>query len=249
MAGHSQFKNIMFRKGAQDAKRAKIFTKIIREIISAAKGGTPDPAINPRLRTAIQWARKENMPSDKIDNAIKRGSGAVDADNFEAIRYEGYGAGGVAVIVEALTDNRNRTASEVRAAFTKGGGNLGETGSVNFMFDRVGMILFPAKISTEDAMLEAAIDAGAENCTSSDAGHEITTTPESFIEVREVLEKRFGAPESAKILWQPKTTTAVNEEQARSLLKMIDTLEDNDDVQEVFANYEVPEDILQKLSA
>ena len=249
MAGHSQFKNIMHRKGAQDAKRAKKFTKIIREIITAAKSGLPDPNSNPRLRAAIQAARVENMPRDKIENAIKRGSGAADTENYEEIRYEGYGPGGVAVIVEALSDNRNRTASEVRAAFTKYGGNLGETGSVNFMFDRVGLITYPLSAASEDAMLEAAIEAGAENCESSETGHSITTTVEGFIDVREALEKSFSAPESAKLTWLPKNTTPINEEQAKSLLKMIDVLEDSDDVQEVFSNFDISADIIEKLSA
>ena len=174
MAGHSQFKNIMVRKGKQDAKRAKVFTKVSREIIAACKTGMPDAAANPRLRAAIAWAREENMPRDKIDAAIKRGTGNTDADQFEAIRYEGYGAGGVAVIVQALTDNRNRTAAEVRSIFTKCGGNLGEPGSVAFMFEYVGMVAFDASVSGEDAMLEAAIDAGADNCESSPDGHLIT---------------------------------------------------------------------------
>lgn len=249
MAGHSQFKNIMHRKGKQDAKKAKIFTKIQRELIVAAKTGLPDPNFNPRLRAAIQAARQENMPRDRIENTIKRATGQTDAENYEEIRYEGYGPGGVAVIVEALTDNRNRTASEVRSAFTKAGGNLGETGSVNFMFDHAGQIIFTHDICTDDAMFEAALDAGAENAESSAEQHVVTTTLEQFIPVREALEKRFGAPESAKMAWLPKTTTPVTEEQAASLLKLIDTLEDNDDVQEVYANFEVSDAILAKLSA
>lgn len=249
MAGHSQFKNIMHRKGAQDAKRAKVFTKITREIITAMKSGMPDPAANPRLRAAIQMARLENMSNDKIQAAMKRGSGAMDTENYDEIRYEGYGTGGVAVIVEALTDNRNRTASEVRSTFTKYGGNLGETGSVGFMFDKVGAIAYAAKTASEEAMLEAAIDAGADNCESTDAGHTITCAPENFGEVRDALEKKFGAPESAKIIWQPKNTTPVDEEQAKQLLKMIEVLEDSDDVQNVYANFDISADILEKLSA
>ena len=249
MAGHSQFKNIMHRKGAQDAKRAKVFTKITREIITAVKSGMPDPASNPRLRAAIQMARLENMSNEKVQAAIKRGSGANDTENYDEIRYEGYGPGGVAVIVEALTDNRNRTASEVRSSFTKYGGNLGETGSVAFMFDKVGALTYPAKAASEDAMLEAAIDAGADNCESSEAGHTITCAPENFGEVRDALEKTFGQPESAKIIWQPKNTTPVDEEQAKQLLKMIEVLEDSDDVQQVYCNFDISADILEKLSA
>ena len=248
MAGHSQFKNIMVRKGKQDALRGKVFTKIIREIISAAKGGAPDPATNPRLRTAILWAREENMPRDKIDAAIKRGAGNSDADNFETIRYEGYGAGGVAVIVQALTDNRNRTAPDIRSTFVKNGGHLGEPGSVAFMFGHVGLILYAATAASVDAMLEAAIDAGADNCESSAEGHVITTSTEGFIAVREALEKAFGAAASAKLSWQPKMTSAVNEEQGKQIVKLIETLEDNDDVQEVFTNVELPESLVQAMA-
>ena len=249
MAGHSQFKNIMRRKGAQDAKKAKIFTKIMREINAACKAGMPDPAHNPRLRAAVLKARQENISKDRIDDAIKRMSGQAGSDNYEEVRYEGYGSGGVAVIVEALTDNRNRTASEVRSAFTKFGGNLGESGSVNFMFDRIGVITYPAGKADEETMLEAAIETGAENCESDKSQHQITCSPESFGHVRDALEKKFGEPQSAKLTWVPKTGAPVNEEQAQSLLKMIDMLEDNDDVQEVFANYEIAEDVLERLSA
>ena len=249
MAGHSQFKNIMHRKGKQDAARAKIFTKLQREIIVSAKNGMPDPAMNPRLRAAIQAARQENMPRDRIENAIKIASGPSNTDHFDEIRYEGYGPGGVAVIVEALTDNRNRTASEVRAAFGKAGGNLGETGAVSFMFDRVGHITFPKKVSTDDAMLEAAIEAGAENCESGAEHHTVTTAPEQFMEAREQLEKKFGAPESAKLIWAPKNGTPVSDEHAAGLFKMIEALEDSDDVQEVFANFEISDEAMEKLSA
>jgi YebC/PmpR family DNA-binding regulatory protein len=249
MAGHSQFKNIMVRKGAQDAKRGKLFTKIGREIISACKSGNPDPATNPRLRGAIQWARKENMTRDRIEAAIKRGSGNVEADNYEEIRYEGYGAGGVAIIVQALTDNRNRTAPEIRSAFSKFGGAMGESGSVSFMFDHVGQIIYPLGISTIDGMFETAIEVGAENCEADAEHHIITCSMEQFGHVRDGLEKKFGAPESAKMLWQPKNTVPVDEEQAKPLLKLIEILEDNDDVQEVFSNFEISDAILQKLSA
>jgi YebC/PmpR family DNA-binding regulatory protein len=249
MAGHSQFKNIMFRKGKQDAARAKIFTRLTREIIVAAKNGAPDPNMNPRLRAAIIAARAENMPKDRIENAIKRGSGADTGENYEEIRYEGYGIGGVAVIIEAMTDNRNRTAPELRSIFSKYGGNLGETGSVSFMFDHVGHITYPAATASEDAMLEAAIEAGAENCESGEEGHLITTTMEDLHAVRDALEAKFGTPESAKFVWVPKTLTPLGEEQAKTLLKMLETLEENDDVQHVFANYDISDEVMQKLSA
>lgn len=249
MAGHSQFKNIMHRKGAKDAKKGKILTKVAREIISACKTGIPDPNSNPRLRSAIQWARQENMTRDKIEAAIKRGSGNVDTDNFEPVRYEGYGPGGTALIIQALTDNRNRTASDIRSTLTKFGGNLGETGSVGFMFDHVGLIVYPAAAAEEDAMLEAALEAGADDCQFDGSRHAITCTQESFIAARDALEKKFGQAESAKITWQPKSTVAVAEEQARQLLKLIDTLEDFDDVQEVFSNFEIPETLMQALAS
>ncbi len=249
MAGHSQFKNIMRRKDAQDAKKAKIFTKVVREINAALRLGMPDPAHNPRLRAAILKAREANINKDKIDDAIKRASGPAGGPDYVEIRYEGYGPGGVAVIVEALTDNRNRTAPDIRAAFAKAGGNLGESGSVSFMFDRVGVITYPASKTNEDAMLDAVIEAGAENCESNKEQHQITCSPESFGQVRDALEKKFGEPQSAKLTWLPKTTAPINEEQARSLLKMLDVLEDNDDVQEVFANYEIAEDVMERLSA
>lgn len=249
MAGHSQFKNIMHRKGAQDKKKAKIFTKIMREIISAAKTGMPDPANNPRLRAAVQWAREENMPRDRIEGAIKRGSGETSTENYESVRYEGYGPGGVAVIVEALTDNRNRTAPEIRSAFSKAGGALGESGSVSFMFDYVGYIRYPMAVASEEKMFEAALEAGAENCENDGAQHSITCAQSDFGSVRDALEKAFGTAESAKLTWIPKNTVPVNEEVAQVLLKLIDTLEDNDDVQEVFSNFEIPESLLDKLSA
>jgi YebC/PmpR family DNA-binding regulatory protein len=249
MAGHSQFKNIMRRKGAQDAKRAKLFTKVVREINAACKTGMADPAHNPRLRAAVLKARQENISNDKINEAIKRASGQGQTDNYEEVRYEGYGPGGVAVIAEALTDNRNRTASEVRAAFTKFGGNLGADGSVSFMFDRVGLITYSASKAGEDAMLEAVLETGADNCESDKEQHTVTCSPENFGQVRDGLEKKFGEPKSAKLTWLPKTGAPVNEDQARALLKMIDMLEDNDDVQEVYANYEIAEELLERLSA
>jgi YebC/PmpR family DNA-binding regulatory protein len=249
MAGHSHFKNVMRRKGAQDAKKGKVLTKVQREIISACKAGSADPASNPRLRAAVQWAREENMPRDRIEAAIKRGSGATDTDNYEPVRYEGYGAGGVAVIVQALTDNRNRTASEVRSIFTKCSGNLGEPGSVSFMFDYVGVITYAAAIASEEGMFEAAIDAGAEDCGFDGQIHTITCTLENFTSLRDKLEKRFGAPISAKMAWVPKNTVPVSTEQAESIIKLIETLEDNDDVQEVFSNFEMPEAMMAALSA
>lgn len=249
MAGHSQYKNIMHRKGAQDAKKAKQFTKIVKEIVVAAKNGIPDPNMNPRLKSAIVAARAANMPKDKIEGAIKKATGAGDTESYEEIRYEGYGPGGVAIMVEALTDNRNRTAPEIRSAFTKYGGNLGETGSVAFSFSKVGIIEYAAKAASADAMLEAAIEAGADSCDSSEFGHEIVTTPEAFSAARDFLIAKFGDPAEAKLTWKPVSTIAVNEDQARSLMKLIDVLEDNDDVQNVVANYEMSEEVMRKLSA
>ncbi|MBL27070.1 MAG: YebC/PmpR family DNA-binding transcriptional regulator [Rhodospirillaceae bacterium] len=248
MAGHSQFKNIMYRKGAQDAKRAKVFTKLIRELTTSARSGA-DPAANPRLRSAIIAARQANMPKDTMERAIKRGEGGGDDVNYEEIRYEGYGTGGVAVIVEALTDNRNRTASEVRAAFNKYNGNLGETGSVNFMFERIGLIRYPASTASADDMLEAAVEAGADDCSSDAESHEVTCAPDSFSEVRDSLSDRFGDAETARLEWRPLNTIEIDEDQAQTLMKMIEVLEDNDDVQMVSANYEVSDAVLQKLSA
>lgn len=249
MAGHSQFKNIMRRKGAQDAKRGKLFTKIIREVIVAAKSGAPDIDMNPKLRAAVLKARAENMPKDKIEAAIAKGSGAGDAENYEAIRYEGYGPGGVAIIVEVLTDNRNRTAPEMRSAFTKAGGNLGETGSVNYMFDRVALIEYPAAQIVEDAMLEAAIDAGADNCESDSELHHITCAVEQFASVRDALAAKFGDPKTAQLTWVPNITTSADAATAEAIMKLVEVLEDNDDVQEVFTNIELAEGDAAKLSA
>ncbi|HVO00633.1 MAG TPA: YebC/PmpR family DNA-binding transcriptional regulator [Candidatus Cybelea sp.] len=249
MAGHSQFKNIMYRKGAQDAKRAKVFTKIIRELTVAAKTGQADPNANPRLRAAIIAARQANMPRDTMERAIKRGAGGEDNTAYDEVRYEGYGPGGIALIIEALTDNRNRTASEIRALFSKAGGNLGETNSVSFMFERKGVILYPAKAASGDAMFEAALEAGADNVDSTAAGHEITCAPDDFSAVRDGLEAKFGEAAEAKLQWRPMNTTLVEGDAADSLLKLIDALEDNDDVQNVYANYEVSDETLQRLSA
>jgi YebC/PmpR family DNA-binding regulatory protein len=249
MAGHSQFKNIMYRKGAQDAKRAKVFTKIIRELTVAAKTGLPDPAANPRLRAAVVAAREANMPKDTMERAIKRGAGGGDDTSFEEVRYEGYGPGGVALIIEALTDNRNRTAGEIRTALAKHGGNLGETNSVSFMFERKGVILYPAKAANAEAMFEAALDAGADNVETDAGGHEITSAPEDFAGVRDALEAKFGQAREAKLQWRPLNTVPVEGDAADSLLKLIDVLEDNDDVQVVSANFEMSDDTLAKLTA
>jgi YebC/PmpR family DNA-binding regulatory protein len=249
MAGHSQFKNIMHRKGAQDARRARAFAKLIREITVSAKAGLPDPAANPRLRAAVTAAYKSNMSKDTVDRAIKKAAGAGAGDDYMDVRYEGYGAYGVAVIVEALTDNRNRTASDVRSAFSKHGGALGETNSVSFMFTRLGVIRYMAATASADAMLEAAIEAGAENVESDAEAHEITCTVEDFFAVRDLLEHRFGAPEEAKLDWRPTTTVTLDEERAASVLKLMDALEENDDVQNVYANFDIPDAVLQRLSA
>ena len=248
MAGHSQFKNIMHRKGRQDKMKSKLFGKLAREITVSAKLGLPDPAMNPRLRAAIIAARAENMPKDNIDRAIKKAVGG-DAENYDEIRYEGYGPGGVAVIVEVLTDNRNRTAGEVRASFTKSGGNLAETGAVSFMFDHVGVVEFDAEVAGADAMLEAAIDAGAEDVVSSEGGHEIYTTQDSLRDVAKALEAKFGEARKAALVWKPQNTVAVNDDQGEKLLKLIETLNEHDDVQNVYANFEVSDALMSKMSA
>ena len=248
MAGHSQFKNIMRRKGAQDIKRGKIFTKIAREIIVAAKGG-PDINFNAKLRTVVIKARQTGMPKDRIEAAIAKGSGTGAIDNYDAVRYEGYGPGGTAIIVDALTDNRNRTASDLRSIFTKNDGNMGESGSVGFMFDHVGQIEYPAEKILEDAMLEAAIDAGADNCETAEGTHTITTSFESLGAVRDALQKQFGDANSAKHLFLAKITSTVSAEDAQSLMDLVEALEDHDDVQEVYTNADFSGDVLAKLSA
>lgn len=248
MAGHSQFANIKHRKGAQDAKKAKIFTKLIREITVAAKSGQPDPNFNPRLRNALIEARTKNLPRDRIEAAIKKATSTAGGDNFDEIRYEGYAPGGIAIIAEALTDNRNRTASEVRSIFTKMGGALGETGSVGFMFDHVGMIQFDGKVASEEQMFEAAIEAGADEVESNAEIHVIITTPENFAATRDALITKFGDPLSAKLDWKAKNTIEVADlESAQKLIKMIDLLEDCDDVQNVTGNYVFSEEVLAKL--
>lgn len=248
MAGHSQFKNIMHRKGAQDKKRAKVFTKLIREITVSAKTGLPDPQANPRLRAAISAARIANMPKDTIDRAIKKAIGGDDAATYEEIRYEGYGPAGVAVIVEVLTDNRNRTASEVRAAFSKYAGALGETNSVSFMFDRLGLITYTSKIGDYEKVFESCVEAGADDLELNDDVYEITCAPDDLSQVREKLEKTFGEASTMSLTWRPKTLSSVNEKQAETLIKLIDVLEDNDDVQDVFANYDMPAEFIEKYS-
>lgn len=249
MAGHSKFKNIQHRKGAQDKKRSKLFSKLGREITVAAKLGGGDPDMNPRLRLAIATAKGQSMPKNNIENAIAKGVGETDGEDYVEIRYEGYGPGGVAIIVDALTDNKNRTASEVRASFSKYGGNLGETGSVNFMFDRVGSISYPADVTDADSMFEAAVEAGAMNVESDNDGHEILCEPDDFSDVREALVTKFGEPEQGGLAWKPNVTAEVDESQASSLLKMIDALEDNDDVQTVTTNFEVSDEIMERLLA
>ena len=246
MAGHSQFKNIMHRKGRQDAAKSKLFGKLAREITVAAKLGMPDPVMNPRLRAAVIAARAENMPKDNIDRAIKKALGG-DTETYDEIRYEGYGPGGVAVIVEVLTDNRNRTASEVRSTFSKNGGNLAETGAVAFMFNHVGVVEYDAKAASADAMLEAAIDAGAEDVVSTIDGHEIFTTVDSLGSVSKALEGKFGEPRKAALTWKPQNTVSVDDETGEKLLKLIDLLNEHDDVQNVFANFEVSDALIAKM--
>ncbi len=249
MAGHSQFKNIMHRKGAQDKKRAKQFARLTREIVVAAKSGLPDPDKNPSLRGAIQTARAANMPKDNIERAIKRAAGGEDDTNYEEIRYEGYGPGGVAVIVEALTDNRNRTASEVRSAFSKHGGSLGETNSVSFMFDRMGVITYPLTVGSPEDVFEAGVEAGASNVESGEEQHEVTCDPDDFSTVRDALTERYGDPSGAELTWRPQNTVAIDEDRAQTMLKFLDTLDESDDVQRVAANFEISDEVLARLTA
>ena len=249
MAGHSHVKNVMHRKGAQDIRKGRQFAKLIREITVAARAGLPDPASNPRLWAAVAAALKANMTRDTVDRAIKKASGAAGGEDYFEVRYEGYGPAGVAIIIEALTDNRNRTAGEVRSAFAKHGGALGETNSVAFLFNRLGAIRYRAKVADADTMLEAAIEAGAEDVVSDADGHEITCAVDDLFAVRDALEGRFGAPESAKFDWRPTTLVTLDEDRAQSVLKLIDVLEDSDDVQNVYANFDIPDDVMQRLSA
>ena len=248
MAGHSQFKNIMHRKGKQDAARSKLFAKLAREITVAAKTGLPDPEMNPRLRLAIQNARAENMPKDNIERAIKKAAGG-DAEDYETIRYEGYAPGGVAVIVEALSDNRNRTGGAIRAVFTKYSGNLGSTGSVSHMFQHLGEITYKPEAASADAMLEAAIEAGADDVSSEDDAHRVLCSFEDMGSVAQALEAKFGAAEQVKAIWRPNLSTQVDEERAATILKLIAALEDDDDVQAVFSNFEVDEATLTRLTS
>jgi len=248
MAGHSQFKNIMYRKGAQDAKRSKLFSRLSREIMIAARAGA-DPDSNVQLKSAIAAARAANMPKDNIERAIRRATGDGDGQAFEEVRYEGFGPDGVAIIVEAVTDNRNRTAAEVRAAFAKYGGSLGETNSVTYMFDRVGSLHFPPEAATEDEMLEAAVEAGADDVVTDDGGHEVSCAPEKFVAVREALAARLAAPDGAALEWRPHGTVPVSEGHAENLIKMLQSLDESDDVQSVSANYEVSDELLERLSA
>jgi YebC/PmpR family DNA-binding regulatory protein len=248
MAGHSQFKNIMHRKGRQDAVRSKLFGKLAREITVSAKLGLPDPDMNPRLRAAILAARAENMPKDNIERAIKKAQGG-DAESYDEVRYEGYGPGGVAIIVEALTDNRNRTASDVRSVFSKNGGNLAETGAVSFMFDHVGLVEFAPDVADAEAMFEAALDAGADDVVSSDGGHEIYVTQDRLRDVAKALEAKFGEPRKAALVWKPQTTLPLQDFEGEKLLRLIESLEDHDDVQQVYANFEVSDALVAKMSA
>lgn len=248
MAGHSQFANIKHRKGAQDKKRAKLFTKLLREITVAAKTGQPDPAFNPRLRSAIIDAKANNLPKDRIDAAIKKVAQGSDGDNFEEMRYEGYGPGGVALIVEALTDNRNRTAAEVRSIFSKSGGALGETGSVNFMFERIGLVKFDKKVGDDDDVFEAALEAGADEVESSELEHIIICNPDDFANIRDALIDKYGDPVAAKLDWKAKDLSEIAEvEKAEKILKVVDALEDLDDVQKVTGNYSFSDEVLNKL--
>ena len=247
MAGHSQFKNIMFRKGKQDKERSKLFAKLSREITVAAKSGLPDPDLNARLRTAIIAAKQESMSKDTIQRAISKAAGG-EGENYDEIRYEGRGPGGVALIVETMTDNRNRTSADVRAAFSKYGGAMGETGSVSFMFDHVGVITYPLARGSEDAMLEAALEAGADECVSSAEGHEFLTSIESFNAVRDALEAKLGAPQSAAITWRPQNNVVVPDEAGETLIKLIEVLDDHDDVQNIYGNYELSDALIAKLA-
>ncbi len=248
MAGHSQFKNIMHRKGRQDKVRSKLFSKLSKEITVAAKVGGPDPDANPRLRLAVQNARSQSMPKENIQRAINK-SEAGDAENYEEIRYEGYGPGGVAMVVETLTDNRNRTAGAVRAAFSKHGGNMGETGSVSFMFDRVGEVTYAAGAGDADAVFEAAIEAGAEDVQSDENGHIIACAFDELGDVSKALEAILGEPDSVRPVWKPQTTTVLEEDKASTMMKLLDALEDDDDVQNVYSNFEIADDVMAKLTA
>ena len=249
MAGHSQFKNIMYRKGAQDKKRASLFAKLGRELTVAARSAGSDPGGNPRLRAAIAAARAANMPKDNLTRAINRGAGGGADTNYEEIRYEGYGKAGIAIIVETLTDNQNRTASEIRTAFSRHGGTLAETGAVTFMFEHIGEIRYAADATDNEAMFEAALEAGADDVRSDDSGHQVICSPDELHAVAGKLEDHFGEPQSAKLVWRPLTTIIVDEDAAEGLIKLFETLDENDDVQAVSANYEIADDVLERLTA
>jgi YebC/PmpR family DNA-binding regulatory protein len=246
MAGHSKWANIQHRMGRQDAARSKLFSRLSKEITVAARMGDPDPDKNPRLRLAVKEAKANSMPKDNIDRAIKKASGG-DAENYEEIRYEGYGPNGVAIIVEAMTDNRNRTASNIRSTFSKRGGNLGETGSVAFMFDRKGQIVYPASAGSEDAVMEAALEAGAEDVESGEDGHVVWSADSDLNEVSTALEAALGEAESTRLVWRPQTTTELDLEAAQSLMRLIEALEDDDDVQSVTANFELSDEVIAQL--
>ena len=247
MAGHSQFKNIMHRKGRQDAIKSRLFSKLSREITVAAKLGLPDPNMNARLRMAIIAARAENMPRDVIDRAIRKASGA-DAEHYDEIRYEGYGPGGTAIIIEAMTDNRNRTASDIRSYFTKAGGNLAETGAVSFMFDKVGQVEFDAGVAGEDAMLEAAIEAGADDVVSDEGGHVVTCAQTALNEVSSALEAKFGGPRKSGFVWKPQNTVGVDDEAGERIIKLLGLLDEHDDVQNVFSNFEISDALMKRMT-
>ena len=247
MAGHSKFKNIMHRKGAQDKKRSAMFSKLSRELTVAAKMGSPDPDMNPRLRAAVLAAKAQSMPKDNIQRAIDKASGS-DVENYEEIRYEGFGPGGVSLVVEALTDNRNRTATNVRTIFSKNGGNLGASGSVTHGFDRLGLVTYPASAGTADAIFEAAIEAGAEDVESGDEIHEIWTSQEGLHEVARNLEQALGPAESVALAWRPQTSVEVAGEEAEQLIKLVETLEDDDDIQTVWGNYEMSAETMERLA-
>jgi len=249
MAGHSQFKNIMYRKGAQDKKRAKLFAKLIREVMVAARSGLPEPDKNPRLRAAVSAARAANMPKDNIERAIKRVAGGEDDTSYEEMRYEGYGPGGAAIIVETVTDNRNRTASDIRTAFGKHGGSLGESNSVSFQFERIGQIVYDQEVGSGDEVFEAAVEAGADNVESQGDSHEITCAPEDLSTVRDVMEARLGPPREAQLTWRPLSMVQVEETDAEALLKLLGALDDSDDVQQVSANFEITDDVMARLTA
>ena len=247
MAGHSKWANIQHRKGRQDAARSKLFSKLAKEITVAAKMGDPDPDKNPRLRLAVKEAKSQSVPKDVITRAINKASGG-DAETYEEIRYEGYAPGGVAVVVEALTDNRNRTASNVRSLFSKHGGNLGETGSVQFMFDRMGQVIYPASAGDADAIMEAAIESGAEDVESDEETHVIWCAAEDLNEVSTALEESLGEAETAKLVWKPNITNDLDQEAAEKVLRLINALEDDDDVQNVTANFEMSDEVMAALA-